>query len=116
MAKKDYSSNTINTDVTNFDKRLSSADIGLNKVTVVTNTYIVLETDEIVVCNKTSAFTVTLPTAVVGQVFIIKNINTGLVTVEGDASDTIDGELNQDLYQYEAMQLACYVANKWSIV
>jgi hypothetical protein len=31
MAKKDYSSNTINTDVTNFDKRLSSADTDVQK-------------------------------------------------------------------------------------
>lgn len=86
------------------------------KVTVVTDTYQVLVTDYTVVCNKTTAFTVTLPVAVVGATFNIKNINTGTVTVEGYSSDTIDGELNQPVEQWENLTVQCYIANKWIIL
>ena len=75
-----------------------------------------LGTDETVICNKSTAFTVTLPTAVVGQKFTIKNINTGVVTVDGAGTDTIDGVTTQDIYQWESIQLQCYIANKWAIL
>ena len=85
-------------------------------VTVVTDTYQILVTDYTIVCNKATAFTVTLPTAVVGQIFTIKNINTGLVTLEGSGSDTIDGELNQTINQWDAVKVQCYAANSWIII
>jgi hypothetical protein len=88
----------------------------IGKITTATDTYTILETDHTIVCNKATAFTVTLPTAVVGQIFKIKNINTGLVTIEGAGSDTIDGDLNQAIYQWECMQLQCSVANTWIIL
>jgi len=88
----------------------------LGTITTVDATYQILVTDETIICNKATAFTVTLPTAVVGQKFTIKNINTGVVTLEGDSSDTIDGDLNQSIYQWENMQVQCYVANSWSIL
>ena len=88
----------------------------LGAITVVTDTYDILATDFTVVCNKTTAFTVTLPAAVVGQFFYIKNINTGTVTVEGNGSDTIDGEANQDLLQWDNLFVQCNVANKWIIL
>jgi hypothetical protein len=85
-------------------------------LTTVTDTYNILSTDETVVCNKTTAFTVTLPTAVVGQKFTIKNINTGAVTVQGQGTDTIDEETNQLIYEFDSMQVQCYSANKWGII
>jgi len=87
-----------------------------HKVTTVTDTYGILATDYTVVCNKTTAFTVTLPTATVGQIFKIKNINTGIVTVEGASSDTIDGELNQTVLQWDCLNVQCSAANTWLII
>lgn len=85
-------------------------------VTVVTNTYDVLTTDYTVICNKATAFTVTLPVAVVGQMFNIVNIGAGDVTIEGNGADTINGELNQTISTDDAMTVQCYVANKWIIL
>ena len=124
MANKDYASNTINTDVTNFNLKLSSADTDVQKaldtldnglvgITTVLDTYTVLVTDETVICNKATAFTVTLPTAVVGQVFTIKNIGAGLVTVDADGSDEIDGDTTQPVAQWEALKIQCNIANSW---
>jgi hypothetical protein len=85
-------------------------------VTTVTDTYQVLVTDHTVICNKTTAFTVTLPTAAVGQKFNIKNINTGLVTVDGASTDTIDDTQTKTLSQWDSITIQCYVANKWVIL
>jgi hypothetical protein len=88
----------------------------IEKITTATDTYTVLSTDETVICNKATAFTVTLPTAVVGQRFNFKNIGAGTVTLEGDGTDTIDGDLNQAIYQWEGVQVRCYASNKWSVL
>lgn len=87
----------------------------IGKITTVTDTYTVLTTDDTVVCNKATAFTVTLPTAVVGHKFTIDNINTGVVTVDGASTDTIDGNLTQTLNQWEIFEVQCYAANKWKV-
>lgn len=53
--------------------------------------------DRVVLCNHTSAITVTLATAAAkgaGNDYLIKRINSGLVTVDGNGSETIDGELD----------------------
>jgi len=88
----------------------------IENVVIVTDTYQILATDSTVICNKTTAFTVTLPTAVVGKKITIKNINTGLVTLEGSGADTIDGELNQTINQWDAIKVQCYAANSWIII
>jgi len=85
-------------------------------VTTVTDTYNILTTDRNVICNKATPFTVTLPTAVVGQLFNIKNIGAGTVTIEGAGTDTIDGELNQEVIQWECIKLICNAANSWVII
>lgn len=76
----------------------------------------VLSTDRILYCNSILPITVTLPATTVGQCFDIKNIGAGLVTVEGDGSDTIDDELTQELAQGESMTLICATANYWIII
>lgn len=85
-------------------------------VTTVTDTYVVLSTDETVICNKSTDFTITLPAAVVGKIFRIKNINTGVVTVEGHVAETIDDELNQIIFQWDCLLIQCYASNKWAII
>jgi hypothetical protein len=86
------------------------------KITTVTDTYNILTNDSTIVCNKTTAFTVTLPTAVVGQIFNIKNIGVGVVTVDGAGSDTIDGETTQTLSQWDCLKIQCSSANTWIII
>jgi hypothetical protein len=87
----------------------------LSSVVVVTDTYGILATDEIVICNKATAFTVTLPTTVVGKRYSIKSIGIGTVTLDGAGSDTIDGQLTQILGQWDNIDIACYVANTWAV-
>lgn len=82
-----------------------------------TGDYTLTSSDESIVCNSSSAFTVTLPAASgSGQTYSIKNINTGVITVEGDGVETIDGQANETLYQYECMQLVDYASGKWVII
>jgi hypothetical protein len=88
-----------------------------HKVTTVADTYIVLVSDELVICNKASAFTVTLPDEVVGQGFHIKNIGAGVVTIATNAgAGTIDGEATQALAQWDAIHIQSYAANGWVIL
>lgn len=64
-----------------------------------------------------NTFTVTLPTAVdiAGQTFIIKNSGSGIVTVDGDGSETIDGQTDWQLQQYDALTVTSNGSN-WLIV
>lgn len=76
-----------------------------------------MTTDCVVNCTA-NTFTVTLPTAVgiEGQYFIIKNSGTGVITVDGDGSETIDGVANKILaVQYESLTVVSDGAN-WVVV
>lgn len=82
-----------------------------------TSTYTVDNTDCVVNCTA-NTFTVTLPTAVgiEGQYFIIKNRGTGVITVDGDGSETIDGAANKLLaVQNESITVISDGSN-WIIV
>ena len=94
---------------------ISGAFIG--KITTVTDTYQVLTTDQTVVCNKATGFTVTMPAAAVGQIFNIKNIGVGDVTLTAPGTDTFD-EVDADLTitQYDSLTLQCRLANKWILI
>jgi hypothetical protein len=84
---------------------------------VVTDTYPVADEVELVVCNKATAFTVTLPVASAsGRKITIKSIGVGAVTVDGNSADTIDGIANQVLSQWDALTVVDYVANAWVII
>ena len=88
----------------------------IGNVVTITDTYNVLATDYTVVGNKGTDFTMTLPVAVVGQIYTIKNIGVGIITVDGNDADTIDDELTQTLDQWDAMKIQCYDDNKWVII
>ena len=84
-------------------------------VRIITGSDSATSVDEVIVCNSTSALTVTLPTATgSGQAFTIKNINTGAVTVSV-AGDTIDGVTSQILGQWDGMDIVDVSANVWII-
>lgn len=86
-------------------------------IQIKTTTYGILATDDVIICNSATAFTVTLPTASgSGKLVEVKNINSGVVTIEGASSDTIDGDLNIAILQWESVSLVDYAANKWVIV
>lgn len=82
-------------------------------VKTVTTTYQILVTDHTIIADSASDFTVTLPVAVAGQEFIIKNINDGVVTLDGYSSDTIDGQTSLELRKFDVIKVKCYAANSW---
>lgn len=82
-----------------------------------TSNYTVDNLDCVVNCTS-GTFTVTMPTAVgaEGQYFIIKNSGTGVITIEGDNVETIDGAIFKILaVQYESLTLVSDGSN-WIIV
>jgi hypothetical protein len=82
---------------------------------VVTTTATISKT--LTICNSATAFTCTLPAAAgTGLVYKVKNINTASIIIEGNGSDTIDGELNQTISQWDCIIVQDYVANKWVII
>lgn len=64
-------------------------------VTIISNTTLDLTNDVVLVDTSGGPITVTLPVAAdrVGKQFDIKNIGTGVATIDGDGSETIDGSL-----------------------
>ncbi len=86
-----------------------------------TTTYTITSSDYTILCNATSAgFTVTLPTAVgiTGKIYKIKKTDaTGNdVTVEGNGTETIDGQLNKLLNaQYQSISVQSDGTN-WNII
>ena len=70
-----------------------------------------------VVCLCTGTFTVTLPTAVgiVGKAYYVKNVSTGVITLDGDGSETIDGETTQEIRENDTALVASDGTN-WVIL
>jgi hypothetical protein len=87
-----------------------------NLVTKTTD-YTTLISDEIILGNSASPITITLITAVgnTGLQYTIKNINTGQVTIDGNTTQTIDGQLTQGLNQYESLTIVSDGSN-WHII
>jgi hypothetical protein len=84
---------------------------------VVTDTTTELDMDDTIICNKASAMTVNLLIALgTGRVVTISNINTGIVTVDGNTTDTIDGELTQAIDQWETLVIQDYAVGKFKII
>jgi hypothetical protein len=87
-------------------------------VTVQTTTYVVEDTVDVVVCNATTEFTVTLPAASgSGRRVQIKSINTGAISIAADGSDTMDGSTSQRVIgKFGCIRLVDYAANKWILL
>lgn len=84
-----------------------------------TGAYVVTTDDNGYLIDCTSGtFTVTLPAAATtGAGFNIRVINsgTGVVTVDGDGSETIDGRTTESLQQYQYLHLFC-TGTAWLIL
>lgn len=78
-----------------------------------TTSYIATLSDTVLLCDATSgSITITLPAAAAssGKVFYIKktNSNANAVTIDGNSSETIDGDLTQIITtQYDSVTVVC---------
>jgi hypothetical protein len=83
-----------------------------------TSNYTAVTTDDVILCN--GAITVTLPTASgnTGKVFYIKNINSSSLTctLATTSSQTIDGELNQYLFDRYAAITVVSDGSNWIVL
>lgn len=84
-----------------------------------TANYTATSSDHTILCGSgNETFTVTLPAAsgVSGIIYNIKNIGTGTITVDGNASETIDGGVTATLSnQFECITIQCDGSN-WHII
>lgn len=122
----------VSTDTTSFAGWLSSADVNVqlalnsiaaksSAIRTVTTDPTISTTDRTILCDCTSAqITVNLPAAAsnLGRMMWIKKIDSSAnkVVIEGNASETIDGALNQELIsQFKSVQIQCDGSN-WYIL
>ena len=85
-------------------------------VAIKTTDYTITDIDEVIVCNKATAMTITLPIATgSGQSYYINNVGAGTITVS-KSGDTINGETSQEVGQWETIELIDYGNNQWSII
>ncbi|HEY4720858.1 MAG TPA: hypothetical protein VII92_03365, partial [Anaerolineae bacterium] len=92
---------------------------GRRRATVTkTDSYTATAYDEVIICNKATAMTITLPAATgSGRTYHIKNINTGTVTIDGDGSETIDGATTVDIAtQYNCVAVHDYTSGAWATI
>lgn len=78
--------------------------------------YTAVASDYVIECTANS-FTITLPTAVgiQGKVYNIKNTGTGVITIDANSTETIDGELTQTINQWDNIEIMSNNAN-WIIL
>jgi hypothetical protein len=101
---------------TTFSNTVVLNSTRLNVRTVTDSTTIAV-TDDVLVCNKGTAMTVTLIAATgTEQRFYIKNIGAGVVTVARAGSDLIDGETSQTVEQYACLEIIDSASAVWSII
>ena len=94
-----------------------SPEANYSSVTVQNDSYTVQASDFLIVADKSGSMNINLPAATgSGRQLVIKSINLGPVTVEGNTTDTIDGELNQPLSQWDGMTVVDYASGKWVII
>ena len=82
-----------------------------------TTAYTATDTDYLIDCTS-GTFTVTLPASSgrTGRILIIKNSGAGTITVDGNASETIDGATTYSLSaQWATVQIMCDGSN-WKII
>jgi len=80
------------------------------------STYTIVTTDKIVNCTS-GTFTITLPTAVGvgGKTYSITNSGGGIITLDADGTETIQGDLTQFIYSDETIDIVSNGAN-WFVI
>jgi hypothetical protein len=102
---------------TGWKRVLNEDDLIVAPYTTKTATYTATASDSTIEFNTASAVTLNLPTAVgiSGKIYFIKNINTGIVTVDANSTQTIDGQLTRTLARYESLRIQSNGSN-WVII
>jgi hypothetical protein len=73
--------------------------------------------DKFYTCDSSSASVQTLPAATgSNRIITVENTGTGLLTVDGNAAETINGATTQVLGQYSSVTLRDYASGKWIIM
>ncbi len=104
-----------------LEGKLRRDDTLREAVVAKTAAYTATDRDQTILCNASSgAFTVTLPASqgISGRTYRIKKTDSGgnAVTVDGNASETIDGATTNSLgSQYDVIEIQCDGSN-WHIL
>lgn len=96
----------LTTDNVNFAE-LSITGLSLN-IAAKTAAYTATATDDVITCGAgNETFTVDLPVPVNKKVYYVKNVGTGLITVDAQTtgSTTIDGQNTQQLVQFDTLMV-----------
>lgn len=90
-----------------FSGVLTNTSGRLKNIQVKTADYSLVSTDHIIVGNSASTIVLTLPDASsnTSREYIIKNKNTGTLTVDGTSAGLIDGTNTTTIAQYSALTL-----------
>ena len=84
--------------------------------TTVTDDYTVISSDDIILCSGTITIDLPLAADLTRKIIRIKNIGTGVVTVDPNENELIDGGLTAELEcQYESITIVSDSSN-WHIV
>lgn len=93
------------------------SEVGNPSSRVITDSTTELTTDNLIVCNCAVAKTITMLAATGSQrIRQIASINAGVITVEGNLADTIDGDLNQAVNEGDCLWIIDYATGKWKIM
>jgi hypothetical protein len=89
----------------------------INATIVTTSPYTILTSDVIIVFDSESPVIANLPnaTSMTGKKLVLKNINSGNVTVNGDGSQTIDNQLSQNLGTFDSFTVQS-IGTSWIII
>ena len=79
----------------------------LSNFAIITGNTTLTGTNAAVICNSASAITVTLPVASAnsGKQYVIKNKNSGTVTINATSSGLLDGQNSTTVVQYSSVNL-----------
>ena len=107
--------NEANNDIIRYNSTLSvweNKNQSIFAYTAQTTTYNALASDYVIHCTS-GTFTVNLPTAVgvQGKVYIVKNSGSGLITIDPNSTETIDGALTYKIGGNESLKLMSTGAN-----
>ena len=101
---------------------VSNGGFQRSKAVVKVSDYVIdsSDTDEIVICNKATPISITLPVSLgattTRRKITVKSVGVGAVTIIPNGSDTIDGETTQTINQYDSIQLLDYSTGAWAII
>jgi len=107
--------NEANNDIIRYNSSLGyweNKNQSIFAYTAQTTTYNALASDYVIHCTS-GTFTVNLPTAVgvQGKVYIVKNSGSGLITIDPNGTQTIDGALTYKIGGNESLKLMSTGAN-----